>query len=247
MTYLVKTNVFEGPIAVLYEMIDSRKLSISELSLVEITDDFIRFVQGLDDEVKQEVASFISMAAVLVFLKSKSLLPSNILEEEEDRSSEILENQLKAYGLIKSVLKDLQSLYGKTPFVAAKVKPLPQEITFFPDPNMNADAFAQYIDSRLKELEPEIKELQEVKVDRKIKIEDALNHVRSVIKKLKNLNFSKIYSIEGIGDERLREKTKKNVVILFLSLLELVKLGEIDVVQESGFGDMLIITQENID
>lgn len=242
MSFLVRTPIFEGPIAVLYEMIDNRKLSISEFSLVSITDDFLSFVRSLDKEEKQEVAHFIAVAAVLIFLKSKSLLPENTLvEEEEDRSADILENQLKAYGLIKSVQKDLRDIFGKSPLVFAKTLKPKSEITFLPDMQMNANNFAEYLSARIKELEPEAKQLKEVKVDKKIKIEDALNHVRIVIKKLRSINFSKIAQIDGIGDERLREQSKKTVVILFLSLLELVKMGEIDVVQEDTFGDMLIL------
>jgi segregation and condensation protein A len=241
MSFLVRTPIFEGPIAVLYEMIDNRKLSISEFSLVSITDDFLNFVRSLDKEEKQEVAHFIAVAAVLIFLKSKSLLPENTLVEEEDRSADILENQLKAYGLIKSVQKDLRDIFGKSPLVFAKTLKPKSEITFLPDVQMNTGNFAEYLSVRIKELEPEVKQLKEVKVDKKIKIEDALNHVRIVIKKLRSINFSKIAQIDGIGDERLREQSKKTVVILFLSLLELVKMGEIDVVQEDTFGDMLIL------
>lgn len=241
MSFLVRTPIFEGPIAVLYEMIDNRKLSISEFSLVSITDDFLNFVRSLDKEEKQEVAHFIAVAAVLIFLKSKSLLPENTLIEEEDRSADILENQLKAYGLIKSVQKDLRDIFGKSPLVFAKTLKPKSEITFLPDAQMNASNFAEYLSVRIKELEPEVKHLKEVKVDKKIKIEDALNHVRTVIKRLRSINFSKIAQIDGIGDDRLREQSKKTVVILFLSLLELVKMGEIDVVQEDTFGDMLIL------
>lgn len=240
MSYIVKTSIFEGPIAVLYEMIEARKLSISEFSLVSITDDFLQFVRNLDKEEKQEVANFIATASILILLKSKSLLPENIFTEEEDRSTDLLENQLRAYSLIKHTLKDLRDLYGKNILGFTKTIKPKQEITFLPDVQMDANTFANYLSERLKELEPETKDLKEVKIDKKIKIEDALNYVRMVIKKLRSINFSKIGNIEEIGDERVKEKSKKIVVILFLSLLELVKLGEIDVVQEDTFGDMLI-------
>jgi segregation and condensation protein A len=240
MSYLVRTPIFEGPIAVLYEMIEARKLSISEFSLVSITDDFLKFVRSLDKNEKQEVAHFIATAAVLILLKSKSLLPEDILSDEEDRSTDLLENQLKAYGLIKNSLKDLKEIFGKSPLVFPKTKKPQQDIVFLPDVNMSAEQFSGYLQTRLSELEPEIKSLKEVKIDKKIKIEDALNHVRLVIKKLRSINFSKIGQIDDIGDARLKEKSKKTVVILFLSLLELVKLGEIDVVQTDIFGDMLI-------
>jgi segregation and condensation protein A len=240
MKYIVKTKLFEGPLAVMYEMIEKRSLSVSQLSLLEITNDFIDYVKTLSDDDKAEIANFINTASILILLKSKSLLPEGLFEEE-DRSVDLLENQLKAYALLKDALKDIKNTWGKNVLQDAKIKnKIILEKVFLPDSQIDINLAHKYIQERLTELEPVKSERQEVKVDRKIKIEDALSHVRSVIARLKNINFKNLHNIENIGDERLKEKTKKTVVILFLSLLELIKLGEIDVVQENSFGDILI-------
>jgi segregation and condensation protein A len=245
MKYIVKTNVFEGPLAVMYEMIEKRSLSVSELSMLSITEDFIDYVKSLNDDDKAEIANFINVASVLILLKSKSLLPADIFEDE-DRSVTLLESQLKAYGLIKSIVKDIKSIWGKEVSKNAYIKnKIVLENIFLPDPQINIDSMQDYIKSRLHELVPLRENRQEVRVDKKIKIEDALSHVRALIGKLKNFNFNNIHNIENIGDERLKQKTKKNVVILFLSLLELIKLGEINVEQENSFGDIII--QESIE
>ena len=246
MKYIVKTNVFEGPLAVMYEMIEKRSLSVSEFSLLSITDDFIDYVKTLTDDEKGEIASFINTASILILLKSKALLPESLFEEE-DRSVDLLENQLKAYALLKESIKVIRDIWGDNVLCSARLKenPLIEKI-FLPDSQINLDYAEKYLEERLKELVPNKEEKVEVRVDRKIKIEDALSHVRQIIKKLKNINFNNIcnpdqgHNIENIGDERLRERTKKTVVILFLSLLELIKLGEIDVVQENSFGDIII-------
>ena len=111
MNHQIKTEKFEGPISLLYEMIEERKLSISEFSLVQITEDFINYVKGLDGLNKEETTHFISIASILILLKSKSLIPELELTEEEDRDIQILENQLQAFALLKERVKILEKIW----------------------------------------------------------------------------------------------------------------------------------------
>ena len=111
---------------------------------------------------------------------------------------------------------------------------------------MDINFFHLYILERLNELAPKEADKKEVKVHKTLKIEDALSHVRTIIKRIKSLNFKNLNNASGdIGDERLREKNKRNVVILFLAVLELVKIGEIDVVQEENFSDILVTDRQD--
>ncbi len=239
MKFVVKTSIFEGPIAILHEMIEKRSLSVSEFSLASITEDFIDFIKSVGSQELKEISSFISTASVLILLKSKSLLPESIFEEEETRSITLLENQLKAYSLMKLFSKNIKNLFGKNTLKLLESKTANiQRKSFIPDPQMSLSFAKEYIEVRLKEIAPIKNNLQEIKVDKKIKIEDALNHMRNIIKRLKNFS---LHSAHDAGDdERLKNKNKKTVVILFLAVLELVKIGEIEVMQESHFGDIII-------
>jgi segregation and condensation protein A len=172
----------------------------------------------------------------LILLKSKSLLPELSLAPEENRDIEILENQLKAYAILKERKVILKNLWNKNKLQNAKIKYKNTEKLFIPTPQMDKVFFYNYLKGKLNEIAPENK-LKEVKVETRVKIEDALNHVRNVIKKIKKINLNILHEN---GDERLKEKNKKNVVILFLAILELTKIGEINVTQENLFADIII-------
>jgi segregation and condensation protein A len=235
----IQTEKFTGPIAVLHEMIESRKLSISDFSLVSITEDFVNYVKSLGEEnfSREEISQFISVASVLILLKSKSLLPELELTEDENRDIAILENQLKAFEIVKSQSKIVAKSWQKKMFLKASVGHKNMTRVFAPDQKMQISYFHSYILNRLEEIVPKEEDKKEVKVHKVLKIEDALSHVRQIIKRIKTLNFK---NLNDNGDERLREKNKRNVVILFLAVLELVKIGEIDANQKENFSDILV-------
>lgn len=241
MSHQITHEKFTGPIAVLYEMIEERKLSVSDFSLVAITEDFVNYVKSLGPEnfSKEEISQFISIASVLILLKSKSLLPELELTEEENRDILILENQLKAFEILKNQSKIIGKKWQKNNeiFLNASVQHKDSSKIFVPDPSLQIPYFHSYILQRLTEIVPKEEEKKEVKVHKTLKIEDALSHVRQIIKRIKTLNFK---SLNDHGDDRLKEKNKRNVVILFLAVLELVKIGEIDAKQEENFSDILV-------
>ena len=239
MSYQIQNEKFTGPIAVLHQMIEDRKLSVSDFSLVSITEDFVNYVKGLgpDQFTKDEISQFISIASVLILLKSKSLLPELELTDDENRDILILENQLKLFELLKNQGKPVSKLWQKIILLVGKIPHKNSGQIFVPGPQMQIPIFHKYIKERLNEIVPKIDEKKEVKVHKVLKIEDALSHVRQIIKRIKTLNFK---SLNDHGDERLREKNKRNVVILFLAVLELVKIGEINANQDDNFGDILV-------
>jgi segregation and condensation protein A len=237
MQHTIKTEKFEGPIAKLYEMIEERKLSVSEFSLVNITEDFINYVRSLEGVDKEEVTHFISIAAILILLKSKTLIPELDLSEEENRDIQILENQLAAFTILKDRVKIIKDIWSKKILLNAKINYTANSKIFVPSPAMDLNYFHTYINQRLEEIVPKQEEKKEVKVHRTLKIEDALSHVRTIIKRIKSLSFK---NLGTGGDERLKENNKRNIVILFLAVLELVKIGEIEVVQTENFSDILV-------
>ena len=249
MSHQIQTEKFTGPIGVLHQMIEDRKLSVSDFSLVSITEDFVNYVKGLSplpvgegsgvgpQFSKEEISQFISIASVLILLKSKSLLPELELTEDENRDILVLENQLKLFELLKNQTKPVSKLWQKQILLSGNIPHKNSSQIFVPDSQMQIPYFHKYIQERLCEIVPKEDEKKEVKVHKVLKIEDALSHVRQIIKRIKTLNFK---SLNDNGDERLREKNKRNVVILFLAVLELVKIGEINANQEDNFGDITV-------
>ncbi len=239
MSYQIQNEKFTGPIGVLHQMIEDRKLSVSDFSLVSITEDFVNYVKSLgsDQFSKEEISQFISIASVLILLKSKSLLPELELTEEENRDILILENQLKLFELLKNQVKPISKTWQKKILLSGNIRHQESGQIFVPDPTMQIPYFHDYMEARLNEIVPKEDEKKEVRVHKVLKIEDALSHVRQIIKRIKTLNFR---NLGESGDERLREKNKRNVVILFLAVLELVKIGEINANQDDNFGDILL-------
>ncbi len=239
MKHEIKHEKFVGPIGVLFDLIDSRKLSVSEFSLTSVTEDFLSYVKNLKSShefQKEEVSQFILISSLLILLKSKTLVPELELTEEEDRDLQVLENQIKCFEILKSQTKIIKDLWGNIYF-SAQLKHKSVESIFVPDSKMDIPFFHKYLKERCAEIIPKVEELKNVSVNRTVKIEDALTHVRNIIKRIKNLSFK---NLNSGGDERLAEKNKKNVVILFLAVLELLKMGELDFTQENNFSDILI-------
>ena len=120
--YTVKTAVFEGPLDLLLSLVEKRKLFINEISLTQVTDDYIAYVNTLPKVNFSEVANFIVVAAMLILLKSKSLLPNMQLTEEEESSIEELEARLQLYRVIKEVGVEIKHIFGKIPKLVKAVK-----------------------------------------------------------------------------------------------------------------------------
>jgi len=238
MKFEIKTDSFSGPIGVLHSMIEERKLSISQFSLASVTEDFIAYVRSLEGIDREETTHFVQVAAILILLKSKSLLPDLELSIEEDRDIEILSNQLECFAILKERQVLVRKLWNKNIILSGKVKSIDLGPIFVPDQRLDINYFYAYLKIRLEELVPQEEVKKVAHVYKTLKIEDALSHVREIIKRIKNLNFK---NLNDSGDERLRERNKRNVVILFLAVLELVKVGEIDVVQDENFSDIIVL------
>src|SRR3990167_10380841 len=110
--FAVKTQVFEGPLDLLLELISKRKLFVNDVSLSQVTDDFIAYIQEHDEFPLSESAEFILVASTLMLIKSRSLLPTLELTEEEEESIHDLEDRLALYARTKELAVELKSIFG---------------------------------------------------------------------------------------------------------------------------------------
>lgn len=111
--YKVKAGSFEGPLEVLLSLIEKRKLFINEISLATITDDYIHFIKEIENKGIGHYSDFISVAATLILIKSKSLLPGMTLTEEEEHQIGDLEARLNLYKIIQDVGQEIAKNFGK--------------------------------------------------------------------------------------------------------------------------------------
>jgi segregation and condensation protein A len=137
--YIVKTEIFEGPLDLLLSLIEKRKLLINDISLAKITDDYINFVKDNENAYTiKDRAQFILVASTLLLIKSKSILPTLDLTEEEQDSIEDLELRLKIYKKIKDVEPFVSAQFGKNiSFYKQETKRGDQSV-FAPNPKITA-------------------------------------------------------------------------------------------------------------
>lgn len=242
--YKVRTEVFEGPLELLLSLIESRKLFVNEISLSSVTNDYIAYIKSLSSDTEtariSEVSQFILIAATLILIKSKSLLPNLSLTEDETEKIGDLEKRLKLYQIIKNASIDIKDNFGVkiifTPMERSYNEPL-----FSPDPIITTGYVAQAISEVLNQIPKEKEVLPEVEVRKIINIEQVINSLTERIQTAMNFSFRDFSKSHGAGSEA---EAKVHVIVSFLAMLELVREGIIDVIQNNSFEDITINKQD---
>lgn len=226
MAFLVKTGTYEGPFEVLLDLIEARKLLVNELSLAQITEDFIQHVRAQKLFPVEQTASFIHIAATLLLIKSKSLIPDLTLTEDESGDVEDLKLRLAAYEKVREASRELARIYGTAVMVPAGEK-VP-EVMFAPARDFSKEALAEAL-ARVLAAREEVEALPEARVKPLVTIEEMMDTLAKRVQTAMNLTFK-----EFAGTA----KEKVEVIVSFLALLELVKQGAVSAEQHDTHGDI---------
>jgi len=227
--YEVQTPQFKGPLHVLLELTEERKLEITEISLAEVTQQFLDYLKTLKNIDPNILTDFLTVASKLLVIKSKSLLPTLEEELEEDEKATDLTYQLlqfKKFKLVAKYLKELEAT-GNYSFVregTAGAAPV-----FIPDPHVNSQRLAEAMRSLARSLE-EITKIPKEVVKEVVSITDKINHLRRLISEKLELKLT----------DALQKNSRTEIVVTFLALLELIKQKILSVEQEALFGDIKI-------
>ncbi|HAQ02817.1 hypothetical protein A2467_00445 [Candidatus Nomurabacteria bacterium RIFOXYC2_FULL_36_8] len=242
-TYKVRAGTFEGPLDVLLSLIEARKLFVNEISLGDVTNDYIAYVKSLSEESRNinDVSYFVLIAATLILIKSKSLLPNLALTEDENEKIVDLEARLRLYQIIKNAGIDIKANFGAK-IIFTPTDRIWSEPIFAPDPLITVANIAKSIADVLAEVPKKEAKLPEVEVKKIINIDEVINSLTSRIQTAMNLSFREFSKSHGAGDA---EEAKVHVIVSFLAMLELVREGLIDVIQNATYGDININKQEN--
>jgi segregation and condensation protein A len=227
-----KTPVYEGPLDLLLDLIERRKLLINDISLAQVTDEFLSRIQAMEEMPVGDTAQFVSLAATLLLIKSRSLLPLLEISDEEEQDIKELEYRLAVYQLIKSAAKGLDK--NKTAPLAAGTTP-EFEPLFVPDGNVNAASLREAVSSIIESF-PQFAALPALAVKKIVSLEEMIERMAARVSSAFSLSF-KEFSGHGRGQAQ-----KGEVIVSFLALLELVKQGIIRATQSENHGD---ITLEN--
>ncbi|MEE1315575.1 MAG: segregation/condensation protein A [Faecalimonas sp.] len=239
----VKLEVFEGPLDLLLHLIDKNKVDIYDIPIVEITNQYMEYIREMQQKDMNIMSEFLLMAATLLDIKCRMLLPVEVNEEgeEEDPRQELVEQllQYKMYKYMSYELRDRQLDGEKLLF---KTETLPEEVKAYQEP-VDLDVLLDGLTlARLNEVFQDILKKQNYKIDpvrskfgkiekEEITVEEKMEFLDDYITKHKKFSFSGLLK---------KQRTKIQTVVTFLAILEMMKMGKISVVQEHTFDDIMI-------
>lgn len=227
--FSIKTDVFEGPLELLLDLVEKRKLLINDISLADVTDEYMRQVSLMQELSLPNTAHFITLAATLLLVKSRSLLPVLELTEEEEQSIDDLETRLRHYQTIRDAAMPLQAMFGSKTLYSPQFYP-PPVVIFQPDQYCTIDSLRTAINDVITAL-PKKEEPRQATVKTVISLEEMMTRLEDRIRQNIKTRFSEL----TIG-----EVEKKTIIVSFLAILELFKQGNLIIHQTERFADIEI-------
>ncbi len=233
--YQIKTTQFEGPLDLLLRLIEKRKVSINNISLSDIADQYLEHLKQLRKFPLEEAAVFVVIASTLMLIKSRSLMPSMELTEEEEQSIEELEGRLRVYRRIRQLSRHISELFGKNPIFSREAfKNI--EIGFVEPKGITVERLHSVLKEIVENLATQ-ESLPEAEVKKIITLEDKIKELAERVQNSLQLSFSEFSASSG-GMEK--DDKKIEIIVSFLAMLELIKQGIIMVRQENLFDSINI-------
>ena len=233
--YQVKLDKFSGPLEKLLELIEARELEITLVNLATVTGDFLSYLKSLDEQMKHPsvLADFVVIASRLLLIKSKAILPSLELTEEEETDIWDLESRLRIYKEFKAASVNLDSLWKKKNWAwgGELFSSLPP--VFYPSHNLNLEALEKHLSELIQELKKLIPEQQSVRRV-VITIESKVKELLDRFKGRANQSFKSLS----------QDKPKIEIIMLFLAILHLLRDRIVQAQQDGQFSDIMVKKSE---
>ncbi|MCI6534213.1 MAG: segregation/condensation protein A [Lachnospiraceae bacterium] len=242
----VKLQVFEGPLDLLLHLIDKNKIDIYDIPIVEITNQYMDYIKAMEKEDLNVMSEFLVMAATLLDIKCRMLLPKEVNEEgeEEDPRQELVEQLLeyKMYKYMSYELRDRQvegeQLMFKEPTVPEKVMEyvepvdldlLLKDVTLAQLNNIFQDVMKRQIDK----IDPVRSKFGKIEKE-EVTLPDKLEYVTEYAKLHRKFGFRQLLE---------KQNSKTQIVVTFLAILQLMKEGVIFIEQEQAFDEIMITSR----
>lgn len=225
----IKVDQFEGPLDLLLQLIQEQQLDVSTLALAKVTEQFLTYVRNLQEKNPINLADFLVIASKLLVIKSKSLLPNLDLGDEQEEAAFDLTQQLLQYKKYKEAGRYLRRLDLKRHQSWTRDGQF-DRVTFLPDPDITVQTLA----ANLRHLAAELKEIIRLP-------QEVMKEVMSISEKITHIQQLISDKLETSLSTLLKEaKSKTEVIVTFLALLELTKQRIVTLDQDMHFADIII-------
>lgn len=239
----IKIDKFQGPLSLLLQIIEKEELDITSVNLAKIADEYLEYVKRSSDILPESMADFLLLAAKLLYLKSKALLPY-LFTEEDQEEIEDLESKLKMYKDFVDLSFKIQKIIGRKKFSFFRELPKNNRRfnllveTFFPPKNIVPETLKNQFQKVLDKIEVLEETLEKRTIISEISIEERIFYIKNTIIAKVKINFTKI----------LKEaKSKIEIIVNFLAILELAKQKEIIFDQDDLFGEIFVEKYRELD
>lgn len=238
--YAIKIENFEGPLDLLCHLIDKNKMNIYDIKISEIADQYIEYINAMEEANLEVTSEFIIMASTLLYIKSKGLLPNQVENEEELTEEQLIERiiEYKKYKEITSKLKENYLEFSRRFFKIAEIIELPKqklEVEYTPD--ILPQIYQAIVERNNEKVNQNAKNIEKIAITEKYTVASKVKEMfKELIKKPKFV-FNKLYSISKCN--------KQEVVTAFNGLLELSRRNKVKTTQEELFADITVERAKN--
>ena len=239
----VKLQVFEGPLDLLLHLIDKNKIDIYDIPIVEITNQYMEYIQAMEKSDLNVMSEFLLMAATLLDIKCRMLLPKEVNEEgeEEDPRQELVE-QLLQYKMYKSMSYELRDRQVEGERILYKEPTIPEEVKNYEEPVDLDELLGDLTLTKLNQIFRDVIKKQGDKIDtvrskfgkiekEEVTLPEKMDYVENYARTHKKFSFRTLLEDQC---------SKTQIVVTFLAILEMMKTGKIKIEQEQLFDDILI-------
>ncbi len=239
--YAIKIDNFEGPLDLLCHLIDKNKMEIYDIKINEIADQYIEYLNQME-EMNLDIASeFLIMASTLIYLKSKSLLPKQDEEEEELTEEELIQRIIE-YKKYKEIIKKLRVNYEENSKIFFKMPEqieLPKkQIEKAYEKDLIPNLYKKLWDKNKEKINKNAENIQKIAITESYTVTSKVKEMFKALIKNNKFVFNKLFSIE--------EHNKQEVVTAFSGLLEMSKRDKVNTKQEDLFEDIIVEKKKKI-
>lgn len=227
--FKLNTEKFAGPMDLLLSLIEDKKMEITEVSLAHVTDDFLKYIGDIKQAASGILADFLVIAAKLLLIKSRALLPTLELSAEDQEDIEDFTKRLEIYKIFKEASKNIKNIFCQTPLYSREFL-LDQNPIFYPPKDLTAKDLQKAFQSIWEEFSKLEEATTVEKIQKIVKIEEKIKDILTMLSVGVNNCFSKMVD----------KKEKIDVIISFLAILHMFKDKVIALEQTDEFGEITI-------